>query len=345
MSDERVDTPIRKRATVLGAGAWGTTIASLLAARNETTIWAREGSVVDAINRRHENPTFLMGAVHPELRAVEDVASALEGAEAVFVAVPAQHYRSVLEAAAPAIGAGVTVLSLAKGLEHGTLLRMSEVSAAVLVGHDPDRIGVLSGPNIAREVHAGQPAATVVAVPGRDPARDVLSMLSTDTLRVFVNADVIGCEIGGVVKNVIAVAAGMAAGLGFGQNTLAALVTRGLAELTRLGIALGGDPLTFLGLAGIGDLSVTCSSPDSRNHHVGVELGRGRDLSTVLGEMHAVAEGVRSCEPVLALAARHGVELPICEQVGAVLSGTSTVAGAVRDLLGRETGFELHGIR
>jgi glycerol-3-phosphate dehydrogenase (NAD(P)+) len=336
----------RPQVAVLGAGAWGTTVASLLAARNDTTIWARERSVVEAIEERHENPTFLAGAtLHPALRAVDDLPTAVEGAEVVFVAVPAQHFRSVLEAAAPGIGAAVPVLSLAKGLEHGTLLRMSEVSAAVLTGHDPDLIGVLSGPNIAREVHAGEPAATVVALPGRAAARDVLSILSTDTFRVFVNPDVIGCEIGGIVKNVIAIAAGMASGLGFGHNTLAALVTRGLAELTRLGVALGGEPLTFLGLAGIGDLSVTCSSPDSRNHHVGVELGRGRDLGSVLGEMHAVAEGVRSCEPLLALASEHGVELPICEQVGAVLSSTSSVTEAVRNLLGRETGFELHGIR
>jgi glycerol-3-phosphate dehydrogenase (NAD(P)+) len=333
------------RAAVIGAGAWGTTMGSLLATKVDTTIWAREPEVVDAINARHENHLYLPGgALTPTLRAVTSVEAAADDAEVVFVAVPAQHFRSVLGAAAGSVNPRSIVVSLAKGLEHGTLLRMSQVAGEVLADHDRGRIGVLSGPNIAREVHAGQPAATVVALADGAACGAVQAMVSTDRMRVYANPDVAGCEVGGVVKNVIAIAAGMATGLGFGQNTLAALLTRGLAELTRLGVALGGNPLTFMGLAGIGDLSVTCHSADSRNHHVGVELGRGRGLEDILGEMRSVAEGVRSCEPVLALADRVAVELPICAQVGAVLAGRTSVARAVDDLLGRDAGFELHGI-
>jgi glycerol-3-phosphate dehydrogenase (NAD(P)+) len=337
--------PALSRAAVIGAGAWGTTVGSMIAAKVDTTIWAREPELVGAINDRHENPLFLPGAaLNPALRAVASVEAAVAGAEIVFVAVPAQHFRGVLGAAACAVNDRSIVLSLAKGLEDGTLLRMSQVAAEVLPEHDRGRIGVVSGPNIAREVHAGQPSATVIALADGAACGAAQAVFSTDRMRVYANPDVTGCEIGGVVKNVIALAAGMATGLGFGQNTLAALVTRGLAELTRLGVALGGNPLTFMGLAGIGDLSVTCHSSDSRNHHVGVELGRGRPLDGILGEMRSVAEGVRSCSPVLALAERVAVELPICEQVGAVLAGTTTVERAVDDLLRRDAGFELHGI-
>jgi glycerol-3-phosphate dehydrogenase (NAD(P)+) len=249
-----------------------------------------------------------------------------------------------LEAARPAIDPAVPFLSLSKGIETGSLLRMTEVAAEVLGGHDPGRIGVLSGPNIAREVLSGQPAATVVAMGDEEVAETLQRLLMTATLRVYTNPDVVGCEIGGAVKNVIALAAGMAVGLGYGQNTLAALVTRGLAELTRLGVALGGQPLTFLGLAGIGDLVVTCHSADSRNRHVGEELGRGRPLADIVGAMHSVAEGVQSCEPVLALGDRAGVELPICDQVGAVLDARIGVADAVAALLHRDPKPELRGI-
>ena len=210
---------------------------------------------------------------------------------------------------------------------------MSEVAAEVLDHHETGSIGVLSGPNIARDVADGQPAATVVAMGDEPRARDLQAALMCPTLRVYTNPDVVGCEIGGAVKNVIALAAGMATGLGFGDNTLAALVTRGLAELTRLGVALGGQPLTFLGLAGIGDLVVTCNSSGSRNRHVGEELGRGRPLDAILSDMTSVAEGVGSCGPVLELGRRAGVELPICEQVGRVLDGRVDPADAVSALL------------
>jgi glycerol-3-phosphate dehydrogenase (NAD(P)+) len=332
--------------SVLGAGAWGTTFASLLADRAETTIWALEPEVAEAINQHHENPVYLPGGrLALGLRASTDLLEVVAGTEAVAMAVPSQFYRSVLEMARDSIPAAAPFLSLSKGIEEGSLKRMSQVATEVLGGDRPGHVGVLSGPNIAREVLAGHPSATVIALRDEMTAVGLQQLLTTATLRVYTNADVVGCEVGGSVKNVIAIAAGMALGLGYGQNTLAALITRGLAELTRLGVALGGKPLTFLGLAGIGDLSVTCHSPDSRNHHVGVELGRGRKLADVLGEMHSVAEGVRSSGPVLALAREAGVDLPICEQVVAVLEGCSTPRDAVAALLGRAPTDELHGIR
>jgi glycerol-3-phosphate dehydrogenase (NAD(P)+) len=331
--------------TVIGAGAWGTTMASLLATRTSTVVWAREPEVVAGIEERHENPLFLPGAeLTPALRATADLAAALADAEVVFMATPSQHYRSVLEQAAAHIPPTVPFVSLTKGIEDGSLLRMSEVATSLLVDHDPRLVGVLSGPNIAKEVLAGHPTATTIALQDEDAARRVQALVMAPHLRVYTNPDVVGCEIGGAVKNVIALAAGMATGLGYGHNTLAAIVTRGLAELTRLGMALGGDPLTFLGLAGMGDLVVTCHSGDSRNRHVGEELGRGRQLDEVIGSMRAVAEGVRSCGPVLALASRAGVELPICEQVGAVLDGSTGAADAVRALLGRDAKPEMQGI-
>ena len=332
--------------SVLGGGAWGTTFASLLAGRTETMIWVLEPEVAEAINERHENPVYLPGGrLAEELRASTDLQQVVAGTEAVAMAVPSQFYRSVLEVACESIPPSAPFLSLSKGIEEGSLKRMSEVATEVLGRDRPGHVGVLSGPNIAREVLAGHPSATVIALRDEKTAVGLQHLLTTPTLRVYTNSDVVGCEVGGSVKNVIAIAAGMALGLGYGQNTLAALITRGLAELTRLGVALGGQSLTFLGLAGIGDLSVTCHSADSRNHHVGVELGRGRKLPDILGEMHSVAEGVRSGGPVLALAEKAGVDLPICQQVVAVLDGCSTPREAVAALLGRAPTEELHGIR
>ncbi|MEO6988394.1 MAG: NAD(P)H-dependent glycerol-3-phosphate dehydrogenase [Aquihabitans sp.] len=331
--------------TVIGAGAWGTTIASTLSANGPVTLWAFEPEVVAAVNDDHRNPVYLPDIdLSPDLAATSDLRAATTDADLILMAVPSQHFRSIIEQAAPGIAPETPFLTLTKGIEAGTLLRMSEVAAEVLVDHPRERIGVLSGPNIAREIAHREPAATVVAI--TDPAIAALlqQALSTPTLRVYTNPDVIGCEIGGAVKNVIALAAGMAEGLGFGQNTLAAIVTRGLAELTRLGLALGGEALTFLGLAGIGDLVVTCHSPASRNHHVGVELGRGRAVDDIIAEMTAVAEGVRSCRPVLDLGARVGVDLPICSVVGAVLSGDLAAADVADALLGRTLTTELHGI-
>ena len=335
----------RGRVAVVGAGAWGTTVASLLAARTEVVLWAREEDVVASVGAHHRNDRFLPGrALHPALRATGSLADALDGAGLVLFAVPAQHLRGVLERARPSIDPTAPVLSLAKGIEEGSGRRMTEVVGEVLADHPRHLVGAVSGPNIAGQVHDGLPAATVVALADEQAARAVQATLMAPTLRVYTNPDVVGCEVGGAVKNVVALAAGMAAGLELGENALAAVVTRGLAEMTRLGVALGADPLTFLGLAGIGDLMVTCHSRSSRNHQVGARLGGGEDLDSILGSMSAVAEGVRSCRPVLALGGRHGVDLPICEQVGEVLAGRTTAAAAVDALFGRRPAAELHDL-
>lgn len=333
------------RITVVGAGAWGTTMASLLATKGPVNLWAREPEVVADVNNRHQNQLFLPDvSLPPTLTATSDLAVALDGAEAVLVAVPSQFFRAVLREGAASISPDTPLLTMTKGIEVDSLLRMSEVVADVMPSHRRDLIGVLSGPNIARQVAIGDPAATVVAMAHRGTAELLQKALGMPSLRVYTNPDVVGCEIGGSVKNVIALAAGMAAGLGYGDNTTAAVVTRGLAELTRFGVALGGQPLTFLGLAGIGDLVVTCHSTASRNHRVGVELGRGRALQDIIAEMSAVAEGVRSCAPVLALAARVGVELPICSAVGEVLAERLQAHQIVDLLLTRDVTSEMHDI-
>jgi glycerol-3-phosphate dehydrogenase (NAD(P)+) len=270
---------------------------------------------------------------------------ALEGADVVALAVPSHGFRAVLSEAAPFVPPDAVLLSLAKGLEQGSLKRMTEVAAELLPRHASGRIGVLTGPNIATEVAAGLPTASVVAVEDPAAAAAAQRLFMTDTFRVYTNPDVVGCEIAGVVKNVVALAAGIAQGLGVGDNARAALITRGLAELTRFGLALGGNPLSFLGLAGIGDIVVTCTSPRSRNRSVGEALGRGRPLADVLGEMTMVAEGVRSTAAVLDRAAAAGVEMPIAVEVQAVLDGARTPAAAVSSLMLREAKSELEGIR
>jgi glycerol-3-phosphate dehydrogenase (NAD(P)+) len=263
----------------------------------------------------------------------------------VVLAVPSHGFRDVLGSAADAIASDVPVVSLSKGVEQGTYLRMTEVVADVLVGHRPDRIGVLTGPNLAREVAEGQPTASVIAMTDDDMAKTLQQTFMTYTFRVYTNPDVVGCEIAGALKNVLAIATGIASGLGYGDNTKAALMTRGLAELARLGVALGGDPLTFSGLAGMGDLVATCTSEKSRNRHVGVELGRGRSLEEILDEMNMVAEGVKSTGAVLELAAKHDVEMPIAAFVGAVLYEGARAADIVPTLMLREAKPELHGMR
>jgi glycerol-3-phosphate dehydrogenase (NAD(P)+) len=334
------------RLAVIGAGSWGTTVAAL-GARNadHVALWARRPELADALNASGENPDYLPGRPLGPVVATAVLAEAVEGADVVALAVPSHGFRAVLDAAAAFVPAGALVLSLAKGLEQGTLKRMTEVAADVLPRHDEGRIGVLTGPNIAGEVAAGMPTASVVAMGDEDAAAAAQRLFMTDTFRVYTNPDVVGCEIAGVVKNVVALAAGIAQGLGVGDNARAALITRGLAEMTRFGLALGGNPLSFLGLAGIGDIVVTCTSPRSRNRHVGEALGQGRPLADVLAEMTMVAEGVRSTAAVLDRAAAAGVEMPIAEQVQAVLDGSRTPAAAVSSLMLREAKSELDGIR
>lgn len=319
---------------VLGAGSWGTTVAALTSRNVATVLWARRPELAGAINAAHRNPDYLPEGDLPEaLVATSSMEEAVAGAAVVVMAVPSHGFRAILEQARPFIAAGTPVVSLTKGLEEGTLRRMTEVVAEVLPGSPA---GVLTGPNLSGEIMAGQPAASVVALEDGDLAAEVQRLVTTDGFRVYTNADVIGCEVAGAVKNVIAIATGMADGMGFGDNSRAALITRGLAELTRLGTALGGQPQTFAGLAGIGDLVVTCISGHSRNRHVGEQLGQGRSMAEVVAGMRMVAEGVKTSRAVLDLAATVGVEMPIAEQVVAVLYDGRTAVDALPALMLRE---------
>ncbi len=346
---DRVDTRHTEEAVmrigVVGSGSWGTTFASMLAPRHDTILWAREPEVAESVSSDHVNPNFLPGVrLDSSLRASTSLVEAVEDRELIVMVVPTQHLRGVAEQLRTSVRPGQIILSLSKGIEQATLLRPSQVITEVMVGRHPERVGVMSGPNLAKEIAAGQPAATVVAMPEAGLATRLQAELMSDRFRVYTSTDLVGCEIGGAVKNVIAIAAGIADGLGYGWNTRAALITRGLAELTRLGVALGGDPLTFLGLAGNGDLTATCGSEQSRNHRVGFELGQGRPLAEILASMTMVAEGVTSAPAVLLLARRAGVELPIASEVQAVLSGERSADEVVRTLMGRTATSELHDL-
>jgi glycerol-3-phosphate dehydrogenase (NAD(P)+) len=333
------------RVAVVGAGSWGTTVASLVAGHADTRLWAREVEVVEAVNQRHENTLFLPDiALSPALRATGALEEALDHADVVVMGVPAQHFRGVFTQAADLLPSDTPVVSLVKGIERDTLQRMTEI-VRDLNDHDPRRVGVLTGPNLAREVAVGQPSATVVALVDDEWSRRLQHLFMSPTFRVYTNQDVVGCELAGAVKNVIAIAAGIVHGLGFGENTKAALLTRGLAELARLGTALGGQPLTFLGLAGNGDLVATCSSPQSRNRTVGTELGRGRAIEDIVADMHMVAEGVETTSSVLALAERVNVEMPIARQVAAVIHEHLPPLDALAALMEREPKPELDDLR
>ena len=332
------------RVGVVGAGSWGTAVAALSAATAETRLWSRRADLADAINATGINDPYLPGIpLPPGLRSTSDVAEAVDGADVVIMAVPSHGFRTVIETIRPSIPVDIPIVSLTKGIETGTLLRMTQIVVEVLQA-DPDRVGVLTGPNLAREIALGQPAAAVIAMRDTDTAAVLQHLLMSPTFRVYTNPDVAGCESAGALKNVMAIAAGMAHGLGYGDNSKAALVTRALAELTRLGIALGGKPLTFAGLAGMGDLIATCFSEQSRNRQVGVELGRGKSIDQIVADMHMVAEGVKTTEAVLALAKRHGVDMPIAASVGAVLYDGGKPADMVKHLMTREAKAELHGI-
>jgi glycerol-3-phosphate dehydrogenase (NAD(P)+) len=331
------------RVAVIGAGSWGTTVASFTSQNTPTRLWAREPDLVTSINDDHTNPRYLAGFTLPEaLRATGDIEEAVSDADVVVMGVPSHGFRDVLRRAAPHVRPWVPVVSLAKGLEPGSLKRMSEIVHDELPGHP---VAVLTGPNLAREIMAGQPAASVVAVADEVIAKELQRIFSTPRLRIYTNPDIVGCELSGVVKNVIAIAAGMVEGMGFGDNSRATVITRGLAEMSRLGVALGGDPRTFSGLAGMGDLIATCSSRQSRNNMVGNELGKGRPIADIVAEMHMVAEGVKSSRSVASLAEANGVEMPITAEVVAVCHEGRTVADAFLSLMKREPRPELYGIR
>jgi glycerol-3-phosphate dehydrogenase (NAD(P)+) len=322
------------RVAVVGAGSWGTTVAALAALNTPTVLWARRQATVDHINDAHANPDYLAGFALPaELRATSSLEDAVGSADVVVMGVPSHGFRSVIAEAAPYLRPWVPLVSLSKGLEAGTLMRMSEIVREEAPGHP---VAVLTGPNLAKEILAGQPAATVVAIENDIIAAELQRIFSAvGKLRVYTHNDTTGCEVAGVVKNVIAIASGMADGMGFGDNTRATLVTRGLAEMTRLGLALGAQPGTFSGLAGLGDLMATCSSKQSRNHTVGYALGQGRAIADIVGEMKMVAEGVKSSPSVLALARKHGVDMPITEQVVGVCHEGRTAVQAVTALMTR----------
>src|ERR1700761_2789019 len=324
---------------VMGAGAWGTALAKLLAdAGGEVTLWARRSDVADDINSSRYNPGYLPGVQLPAgIRATADPAEALHGATTVLLAVPAQTMLANLEQWTSLIARGATLVSTAKGIELVTLMRMSQVIVDV-TGVDPSQVAVISGPNLASEIVERQPAATVIACSDSGRAVAVQRMLSAGYFRPYTNADVIGVEVGGACKNVIALACGMAVGVGLGENTAAAIITRGLAEIMRLGIALGAKPATLAGLAGVGDLMATCTSPFSRNRTFGQRLGKGESMEAAqLAAGGHVAEGVTSCQSVLALASSYDVEMPLTDAVHRVCYKGFSVAEAVALLLGRST--------
>lgn len=325
------------RAAVIGAGSWGTALASLLSRKgHDVVLWSFEEDVVASVNRDHVNP-YLEGVTLPEgLRCTSDLADAVGGAALVVSVSPSQFVGRVMTSAAPHIAPDAVVVSASKGIELDTLRRMDQVLTDVLPPSAMERFCVLSGPSFAAEVARGAPTAVVVA--GRDPEAAIRAqaLFQTDAFRVYTNRDVVGVELAGALKNVIAVAAGCTAGLGFGHNTLAALITRGLAEITRLGVAMGAEKATFSGLAGMGDLVLTCTGSLSRNRTVGYRLGKGETLERILADMTAVAEGVKTAEAVHALASRNGVEMPIAEQVYAIVHEGRSPSDALRMLMLRD---------
>lgn len=326
------------RVAVIGGGSWGTTVAALACRNAPTTLWCRRSELADELNTRHTNCDYLDGLPLPEeLIATPSLEEAVAGAAVLVMGVPSHGMRATLAQLAGYVTPGIPIVSLAKGLEQGTDLRMTEIIAQELPGHPA---GVLTGPNLAREILSGQAAASVVAFADEATAQSVQAIFSGDLFRVYTNGDVVGCEVAGALKNVFAIASGMADGLGTGDNTRAAVITRGLAELARLGVALGGLPMTFFGLAGMGDLVATCISRQSRNRYVGEQLGLGRVIDDIVAEMKMVAEGIKTSKVVVELAERHGVDMPIATEVYGVLHEGRTAQDAYRGLLRRAQGPE-----
>ncbi len=324
--------------SIMGGGSWGTTVASLVCRNAPATLWARNPDTVEEINTHHSNEAYLPGASLPDkLKATSDIAEAASSADVLIMGIPSQNFRSVLEEVKLHIRAWVPIITLTKGLELKTGMRMTEVITNVLPGHP---VGVLTGPNLAREIMAGQAAASVIAMEDPVIMKEIQALFNSGLFRTYTNDDIIGCELGGVLKNIIAIAVGMGDGQGAGDNTRSALITRGLAEVTRLGVAMGGRAETFAGLAGMGDMIATCTSNQSRNRHVGVELGKGREMQDIIDDMLMVAEGVKSAPAVMALAEKYNVEMPIARDVYQVVSGQSSALRAFRGLLRVTAGAE-----
>ncbi len=318
------------RVAVLGAGSFGTTMGSLISGHNDVMLWSRNDEVAHDVNHEHRNERYLAGFdLPPGLRATADLHEAVTAAEVVVVAVPSHGVRATLTEIRPHLSPGVPVVSVAKGLEAETMLRMTQLIEQELPDHPA---AALAGPNIAREIMSGMAAAGVVATADSAVGDRLQAVLRRGLFRVYYNEDVVGCELGGALKNVIAIAVGVAQGIGTGDNTRATIMTRGLAEISRLGEAMGGRPSTFAGLTGLGDLIVTCMSPHSRNRHVGEQLGRGTPLAEILASMNMVAEGVKTAPTVARLAELHGVEIPICLEIERVVNGEITGSQAYRGL-------------
>ena len=330
--------PRSLRVLVVGGGSWGTTVAHICAHNAKTTLWARDETTVESINRDHSNRRYLPDhPLHPDLRATSDLKAALAATDLLVLGVPTSAYRSTCERIAPDLRPWVPVVSLAKGFEPETHFRMSQIIGQEL----PDRpVGVLTGPNLAKEIMAGHPTAAVIALSDLNIARKLQQVFTTPTFRVFIHHDVVGCELGGALKNIYAIAAGMVEGRGQGDNARAAIITRGLAELIALGSKLGGESLTLAGLAGMGDLIATCVSPQSRNSQVGRRLGTGMTVEQILAEMDQVAEGVKAAKVVNELASEHGVTMPIAAQVYAVCHEGSDADFAQDALLSGRLGHE-----
>jgi glycerol-3-phosphate dehydrogenase (NAD(P)+) len=327
----------KRRIAIVGAGNWGTALSlSLANTGHEVRLWAYEAEVVESIRARCENEIFMPGVRLPDtVRATAELAEALDNAEIVLTAVPSHVCRAIYEKMMPYLRGGMIFVSATKGIETAGTMRMSEVIRSVVSHQFNPRLTALSGPSFAREVARGDPTAVVVAAEDREAGKIVQHVFSSKTLRLYTSSDVIGVELGGAVKNVIAIAAGVVQGLGLGHNPTAALITRGLAEMTRLACACGGKRETLAGLAGMGDLVLTCTGDLSRNRTVGVELGKGRKLDEIMGSMRMVAEGVRTTTATVALAARHGVEMPITFQIHRVLEGHVSPREAIRELMER----------
>lgn len=323
------------RVAVIGAGSWGTALGNLLARKGvETTLWSYEADVSAAVESEHRNPRYLSEVeLDPRLRATTSIEEAVRGATAVLSVSPSHVVRGVMSQVSPHLERGARVVSASKGIEFDTLQTMDGVLRDVLPGRVGECAAFLSGPSFALEVALGHPTAVTIASHDEEAAVAMQALFQTDYFRVYTNSDVTGVELGGALKNVIAIASGVVHGLGFGHNTMAALITRGLAEITRLGVALGADPITFAGLAGMGDLILTCTGALSRNRSVGVELGKGRPIDEILAGMTMVAEGVKTAHAARELARRTGVEMPIVEEVYAILYEGRSARAAVENLM------------
>ncbi|MGO4258818.1 NAD(P)H-dependent glycerol-3-phosphate dehydrogenase [Marmoricola sp. RAF53] len=329
------------KVAVFSAGSWGTAFALVLAdAGNDVTMWARREEVVANVNDKHENSDYFPGVELPEsITATTDPGTALDGAEYVVLSVPSQSLRQNLSEWAPLIPADAVLISLMKGVELGSTKRMSEVIAEV-TGAGPERIAVVSGPNLAPEIVRREPAASVIACEDDEVAHRVQKLCHSRAFRPYRSTDVLGCELGGAYKNVVGLAVGMAVGLGFGDNTTASVITRGLAETARLAMKLGADPLTLMGLAGLGDLVATCSSPLSRNRTFGERLGQGMTTEEIYATTKQVAEGAKSCKSILDLARHNGVDAPIAEHVDAVVRGEISARDMMDAFIARDTKAE-----